>query len=84
MYYQCERPGCAHYAFHFVSSTGSGPKVRVCHYDTSWGIQFVSRAKKRWSRIVVATHSAVVVGDIQAWRTWSLTAYEESRQIKGV
>lgn len=83
MFRKCERPRCTHYALHCVSTTNHGPKVQVCHYDINWGIQRVTEAKTRWSRIVVTTSSAVVVGDIRAWRTRSITAYDVSRQIKG-
>lgn len=80
MYHQCERPECTHYAMHFVSTAGRGPKIRVCHLCVSWAL---SRNRKRswWSRVEVATHSAVVEGDIWAWRTRSITAYDEFRQI---
>lgn len=81
MFRKCERPNCNHYALHVVSTTRGGPKVSACHYDTTWAINRVMLAKGRWARITVATSSAVVVGDIWAWRTQSITAYEESRQI---
>jgi len=52
------------------------------HYDAlfedSW------RSARPWERISASYPSAVVVMDLQAWRTWkqlTLLAYDELRQI---
>lgn len=82
MFRQCERQNCTHYALHVVSSTRRGSKIQVCHLDVLWATGELLRGNK-WSRIEVTTSSEVVVGDIRAWRTRSITAYDESRQIKG-
>jgi len=80
MFRRCELSRCGHYALHVVSSTRPRRKVSVCHIHVLLAIKTLS--VRRWTRISVATSSAVVVGDIRAWRTRSVAAYDESRQIK--
>jgi hypothetical protein len=85
MFRECTRPQCTHYALHVVSAADGEPKVPVCHLDVAWAIcQVFIKVGTSRTRISVATSSEVVIGDVLAWRTRGITAYEEFRQIKGV
>jgi len=83
MYPMCERPRCPHYAFIFVWSPGRALEMRVCSLCTQYAIAYISARVPWWARIALRTSSAVVVEDIVAWRTASITAYDELRQLKG-
>lgn len=83
MFRQCKYWRCEHYALHEVSAPQHRYAVRVCHLHVEYGVEHVVFFTSRWVKVEVHTDSAVVVGDIQAWRTWSITAYDESRQQIG-
>jgi hypothetical protein len=81
MFRTCSRPKCEHYALHVVSAVGQRPKANVCHHHVEWGVNLI-RSMVSWrTHVVVSTSSAVVVEDIRAWRTRSIAAYDEYRQI---
>lgn len=77
----CVFPECEHYAMHRVTTSCRRYDLMACHVHISWVVNHVDQMIGRWERIFVSTSSAVVVGDILAWRSRSITAYDELRQI---
>lgn len=81
MHRLCVIPTCRHYALHMVYTPGRKSRVFACHYHTERAIAELRKVVPWWSRIVVHTSSAVVVGDVRDWRTRELHAYDVLRQI---
>lgn len=81
MYRQCKRYGCEHYAMHRVSAPKYRYEVYSCHLDVEWAVEHVVFFTSKWAKLVVYTNSEVVVGDVRDWRTRSISAYDELRQI---
>lgn len=81
MFRACSRQQCEHYALHVVRAHKHSDEIWCCHYHTRWAIAQIVSMTSKWARVSVTTHSAVVVGDVLAWRTRKLSAYEEFRQI---
>lgn len=80
MYRQCVSPPCVHYALHVVTVRKLGLDIRCCNGHLELLLLALERVCPR-THITVATSSAVVVGDVRAWRTRSAIAYDVSRQI---
>lgn len=77
----CVSPKCEHYAMHRVTTSDERYDLQSCHVHLAWVVGWVDQLIGRRHRISVSTSSAVVVGDILAWRTRGITAYDELRQI---
>jgi hypothetical protein len=83
MFGVCTSPNCEVLGF-IVIRIGKRLEWWTCskHYPhLVWEAEFVARP---WERITSARPSALVMGDLQAWRTWvalTRSAYDELRQI---
>jgi hypothetical protein len=78
---ECASPDCEHYAMHRVTSSDGRYDLQSCHVHVSWIAEWVGRLVPWFVKVRVSTSSAVVVGDLRAWRSLSNAAYGELRQI---
>lgn len=81
MYRTCDAPSCQRYALHMVTTRISGLRIRSCNGHLRLWLIAIDRCVSRRDTVAVATSSTVVVGDIRAWRTRSIAAYDVLRQI---
>jgi hypothetical protein len=78
---ECAWFKCEHYALHKVRTSDRRYDLQACHLHVGWVAEWVARLSPWTVKVEVSTSSAVVVGDIRDWRTLSITAYDEFRQI---
>jgi len=80
MHRHCELRSCTHYAIHTIRSS-DGWIVMSCHTHFESVYNIVRKFSDWWVKLSVSTSSAVVEGDLRAWRTRSTIAYDVKRQI---